>query len=94
MEKFGTSLPDVQSREMQNLEETMRACNKNSTPQLAAYVTKMQQISIYLAVNVTFKFITDGRSYRHTNFTILLKEKANTHALIANRLCTFIIGQS
>ena len=61
MEKFGTSLPDVQSREMQNLEETMRACNKNSTPQLAAYVTKMQQMSIYLAVNVTFKFITDGR---------------------------------
>ena len=26
--------------------KTMRICNKNSTPQLAAYVTKMQQISI------------------------------------------------
>ena len=85
MEKFGTSLPDVQSREMQNLEETMRACNKNSTPQLAACVTKMQQISIYLAVNVTFKYITDARSYRHTNFTILLKRKANTHVLIARQ---------
>ena len=57
----------------------MGTCNKNSAPQLAAYVTKMQQISIYLAVNVTFKYITDARSYRHTNFTILLKRKANTH---------------
>ena len=30
-------------------------------------------------MNVTFKYITDARSYRHTNFTILLKRKANTH---------------
>ena len=30
-------------------------------------------------VNVTFKCITHARSYRHTNFTILLKSKANTH---------------
>ena len=65
--------------------KTMRTCNKNSTPQLAAHVTKMQQISIYLAVNVTFKYITDARSYRHTNFTILLKRKANTHVLIARQ---------
>ena len=35
-------------------------------------------MSIYLAMNVTFKYITDARSYRHTNFTILLKRKANT----------------
>ena len=45
----------------------MRTCNKNSTPQLATYATKMQPISIYLAVNVTFKYITDARSYRHAN---------------------------
>ena len=41
----------------------MRTWNKNSTPQLAAYITKMQQISIYLAVNVTFNYITDARFY-------------------------------
>ena len=45
----------------------------------------MQQISIYFAVNVTFKYITDARSYRHTNFTILLKRKADTHVLIARQ---------
>ena len=53
----------------------MRTCNKNSTPQLAPYVT----------VNVTFKYMTDARSYRHTNFTILSKRKANTHVLIARQ---------
>ena len=63
----------------------MRTCNKNSTPQIAAYVTRMQQISIYLAVNAIFKYITDARSYRDTNFTILLKRKANTHVLIARQ---------
>ena len=63
----------------------MRTYNKNSTPQLAAYVTKMQQISMYLAANVTFKYITDVRSYRHTNFTILLKRKTNTYVLIARQ---------
>ena len=46
---------------------------------------KKQQISIYLAVNVTFKYITDARSYRHTTFTILLKRKAKTHVLIARQ---------
>ena len=60
----------------------MRTCNKISAPQLAAYVTKMQQITIYLAVNITFKYITDAGSYRHTNFTILLNRKANTDVLI------------
>ena len=59
--------------------------SKNSTPQLATYATKMQQVSIYLAVNVTFKYITDARSYRYTNFTILLKRKGNTHVLIAHQ---------
>ena len=44
------------------------------------YVTKVQHISIYLGVNVTFKYITDACSYRHISFTILLKRKA--HALI------------
>ena len=63
----------------------MRTCNKNSTPQLAAYVTKMQHVSLYLAVNVTFKYITDARCYCHTNFTILLKGKANTHVFIARQ---------
>ena len=63
----------------------MQTCNKSSAPQLAAYVTKMQQISIYLAVNVIFKYITDARSYCHTNFTVLLKRKANTHALIVRQ---------
>ena len=86
MEKVRTSLLDVQSMEMQNLEKENDAnMQKKSTTQLAAYVTKMQQISIYLAVNVTFKYITDARSYRHTNFTILLKRKANTHVLIARQ---------
>ena len=65
--------------------KAMQTCNKNSTPQLAAHVTKMQQISLYLGVNVTFKYITDVRSYRHTNQTILLKRKANTHELIVRR---------
>ena len=63
----------------------MQTCNKISTPQLAAYVTKMQQISIYLEVNVIFKYITDARSYRHTNLTILFKRKANTHVLIVRQ---------
>ena len=86
VEEVATSLPDVQSMEMQILEEkAIQTCNKSSTPQLAAYVTKTQQISIYLAVNVTFKYITDARSYRHTNFTISLKRKANTHVLIVRQ---------
>ena len=63
MEKVGASLPDVPSREIQILEEENDAnMQQNLTPQLAAYVTKMQEISIYLAVNVTFKYITDARS--------------------------------
>ena len=65
--------------------KTMRTCNKNSTPQLAAYVTKMQQTSIHVVVNVTFKYITDARSNRYTNFSVLLKRKANTHVLIAHQ---------
>ena len=65
--------------------KTMRTCNKNSTPQRAAYVTKMQKTSIHVVVNVTFKYMTDARSYRHTNFTVLLKRKANTHVLIARQ---------
>ena len=86
MEKVGTSLPDVQSRKCRFWEKkTMRTYNKNSTPQLAAYVAKMQQISMYLAVNVTSKYITDASSYRHTSFAILLKRKANTHMLIARQ---------
>ena len=62
--------------------KTMEMCNKISTPQLAAYVTKMPQRRICLAVNVTFKYITDARSNPHTNFTILLKRKADAHVLI------------
>ena len=63
MEEVRTGLPDVQSKKMQILEEkTMQTCNKISTPQLAAYVLKMQQISIYLAINVILKYITDARS--------------------------------
>ena len=62
--------------------KTMQIFNKSSTLQLAAYVTKMQQISIYLAVHVS-EYITDVHSYRHTNFTISLKRNANTLALIA-----------
>ena len=45
----------------------------------------MQQISIYLAMNVTRKYITDARSYRRINFTILFKRKANTHVLVARQ---------
>ena len=41
-------------------------------PQLTVYVTKMQKLSIYLAVNVTFRCITDARSYRHTNTEVLI----------------------
>ena len=52
--------------------KTMRTCNKNSTPQLAAHVTKMQQISIYLAVNFTFKYITDAQMYVLTVIPALL----------------------
>ena len=67
----------------------MQTCEKISTTQVAAYVTKMQQVSIYLAMNVLFKYITDARSDRHTSFTNLLKRKANTHVFII-----FIIGRS
>ena len=63
----------------------METCNKISTRQIAAYVAKMQQISLYLALNVTLKYITDAHSYRHTNFTILLKRKENTHVLIVRQ---------
>ena len=62
--------------------KTVQTSNKCSTPQLLAYATNMQQISIYLVVNVTFKYTADARSYRHVNFTILLKRKSNTHVLI------------
>ena len=76
--------------EMHILEEkAMETCEKISTTQVAAYVTKMQQVSIYLAMNVLFKYITDARSDRHTSFTNLLKRKANTHVFII-----FIIGRS
>lgn len=63
----------------------METCNKISTRQIAAYVAKMQEISLYLALNVTFEYITDAHSDRHTNFTILLKRKENTHVLIARQ---------
>ena len=49
---------------------TCSVCNKDATD------------SIYLAENVTFKYITDARSYRHTSFIVLLKRKASTHVLI------------
>ena len=52
---------------------TCSVCNKDAT------------ISIYLAVNVLFKYITDACFYRHTSFTILLKRKANTYVLIAHQ---------
>ena len=52
---------------------TRSLCNKDLT------------ISIYLIVNVTFKYIIGARSYRHTNFTTLLKRKANTHVLIVRQ---------
>ena len=67
----------------------MQTCEKISTTQVAAYVTKMQQVSTYLAMNVLFKYITDARSDRHTSFTNLLKRKANTHIFIR-----FVIGRS
>ena len=38
----------------------MWRCNENSTPQSAAYVTMTQQINKYLAVSVTFKYITNA----------------------------------
>ena len=76
--------------EMHILEEkAMETCEKISTTQVAAYVTKMQQVSIYLAMNDVFKYITDARSDRHTSFTNLLKRNANTHVFIR-----FIIGRS
>ena len=62
----------------------MQKCNKSLTPHLASYVTKIRKISIYLAVNFISIYTTDERSYRHTNFTILLKRNANTHALIVS----------
>ena len=60
----------------------MQKSNKSSTLQLAAYVKKMQQIIIYLAVNVTFIYIRDAGSYHHINLTVLLKRNANAHVLI------------
>ena len=82
VEEVETSLPDVQSVGFWK-KKMMQLCNIGSTPQHAAYVTKMQQISIYLAVNVTFKYITDARPfYRHNNFENLLERKANRCTLI------------
>ena len=73
MEEVRTSLPDVQSREENdaNMQQkfntlTSSVCNKDATGKY------------YLVVNVTFKYIADARSYRHTNLTILLKNKVNT----------------
>ena len=57
---------------------------KFSTP-TCSVCNKMQQISICLALNVIFKYITDARSYCHTNFTILSKRKADTHVLIVRQ---------
>ena len=57
MEEVRTSLPDVQSIEIQILEDENDANvqhNKISTSQLAAYMRKMQE-SIFLAVNVTLQ---------------------------------------
>ena len=36
--------------------KTMHTCNKISAPQLAACLTKVQQVSIYPEVNITFKY--------------------------------------
>ena len=89
MEEVGTSLPDVQSREIQILEEgsnvNMQQKFNTSTCNVYSKDAKMQQIRIYLAMNVTCKYITDARSYRRINFTILFKRKANTHMLIASQ---------
>ena len=80
MEEVRTSLPDVQSREENdaNMQQklnilTSSVCNKDATGKY------------YLVVNVTFKYIADARSYRHTNLTILLKSKVNT-LLIARQI--------
>ena len=84
MEKVETSLVDVQSREMQNLEEendanmqqkfntsTCNICNKDATDK---YISCSEcHIQIHYS----------ARSYRHANFTIFLKSKANAHVLIA-----------
>ena len=86
MEKVETSLVDVQSREMQNLEEendanmqqkfntsTCRVCNNDATDK---YISCSEcHIQIH----------TDARCYRHTNSTILLKRKAITHVLITRQ---------
>ena len=89
MEEVGTSLPDVQSREIQILEEgsnvNMQQKFNTSTCNVYNKDAKMQQIRIYLAMNVTCKYITDARSYRRINFTILFKRKANTHVLVARQ---------
>ena len=78
MEEVGTSFPDVKSREMQIFEEENDAnVQQKFNISTCSVCNKMQQISIYIAVNVTFKYTTDARSYRHTNFNILLKRKAN-----------------
>ena len=86
MEKVETSLVDVQSREMQNLEEendanmqqkfntsTCNTCNKDATDK---YISCSE---CYIQIHYS------ARSYRHTNFTIFLKSKANAHVLIARQ---------
>ena len=71
----------------------MQKSNKSSTLQLAAYVKKMQQIIIYLAVNVTFIiYIRDAGSYHHTNLTVLLKRNANAHVLIERQSLVHLLS--
>ena len=93
LEEVETSLLHAQSTKIQiQKKKTMQKSNKSSTLQLAAYVKKMQQIIIYLAVNVTFIYIRDAGSYHHTNLTVLLKRNANAHVLIERQSLVHLLS--
>ena len=74
--KLEQSLPDTKPWKSRFWKKnTMQTCNKSSTAQLAAYVTKMKRISIYHAVNVTLTYIINACSYRTCQLYYFVEKK-------------------
>ena len=84
MVKVGTSLLDVQSMEMQNLEEENDANMQQKFNTLTCSVCNKDATDKYTSCSECHIQI-HARSYRHTNFTILWKRKANTCVIIARQ---------
>ena len=86
MEKVGTSFLDVQSREMQNVEEENDANMQQKLNTSTCSVCNKDTTDKYISCSEChIKYNTDARSYCHTSFTILFKRKANTHVFIVRQ---------